>query len=149
MSQTLVSVGVHLVWATKRRQPWLSQEIRRDLFAYIAGTVKNKRCRLVAIGGSDDHVHLYVHLDPQATVRSLVTAIKSNSTRWLKQRDSALRQFRWQRGYAAFGVDSRDDTNLKRYIDSQDQVHRNSDHLHEMERLARAYAVDLADFTWD
>ena len=149
MPQHLMSVGIHLVWATKRRQPWLSRDLRGDLFAYIAGTVKNKRCNLVAIGGADDHVHLYVNLDPEVTVRSLVTAIKSNSTRWLKQRDSGLRRFSWQRGYAAFGVDARDDTNLKRYIDSQDHIHRNSDHPHEMERLARAYAVDLADFNWD
>jgi REP element-mobilizing transposase RayT len=149
MPQHLVSVGVHLVWATKRRQPWLAEIVRGDLYADIAGTVKNKRCRLVAIGGSDDHVHLYVHLGPETTVRSLVTAIKSNSTRWLKQRDPALRQFRWQRGFGAFGVDTRDDENLRRYIDSQDQVHRNGDHAQEMSRLAGAYAVGTADFTWD
>jgi len=149
MPQNLVSVGVHLVWATKRRRPWLSLNLRGDLHTFMAGTAKNKRCRLIVIGGFDDHVHLYVAISPETTVRSLVTAIKANSTRWLKQRDPALQQFRWQRGFGAFGVDSRDDANLRRYIDSQEQVHKNRDHTQEMERLARAYAVDLADFTWD
>jgi REP-associated tyrosine transposase len=149
MPHNLVSVGVHLVWATKRRQPWLSEEIRGDLFAFIAGTVKNKRCRLVGIGGWHDHVHLYVFLSTELTVRSLVTAIKSNSTRWLKQRHPTLRHFRWQRGFGAFSVDSRDDANLRRYLESQQQVHASRDHKQEVERLAGAYAIDPADFTWD
>jgi REP element-mobilizing transposase RayT len=149
MPQVLLSVGVHLVWGTRRRQPWLTSEIRRDLFTYIAATVKNKQCRLLAIGGWVDHVHVYVALGSAVPLRTLVSAVKVNSSRWLKQRDPGLGKFRWQRGFAAFGIDPRDDSRLRRYIDSQEQIHLRRDHEEEMQRLAVAYAIDPSQFTWE
>jgi REP element-mobilizing transposase RayT len=149
MSRHLISLGVHLVWATKQRTQWLGAQIRPELFAYMAGTVAKKRCRAIVIGGWEDHVHLYVHLCTSISVAHLVTTIKTSSARWLKEREPALRGFRWQRGFAAFGVDPRRDSGLREYIESQDVIHLEQDHVRELDRLASAFALDRSDFAWD
>jgi REP-associated tyrosine transposase len=149
MPRHLISLGVHLVWATKDRRLWLTEDVRSELFAYMAGTVAKKRCRAIVIGGWEDHVHLYVHLSTGVSVSNLVTTLKSSSARWLKERGPALRGFRWQRGFAAFGVDPRRDSGLKEYIESQEVIHREQDHEREITRLASAFALDRTEFAWD
>jgi REP element-mobilizing transposase RayT len=149
MPRHLIALGIHLVWSTKGRKRWLTEDVRSELFAYMAGTVVKKRCRAITVGGWEDHVHLYIHLGTEISVAHLVTTIKSGSARWLKLRGPALRGFRWQRGFAAFGVDPRRDSGLRRYIESQEEVHRAQDQEREIERMATAFAVERSDFDWD
>ncbi|MEZ4411562.1 MAG: IS200/IS605 family transposase [Gemmatimonadales bacterium] len=116
-------IGVHLVWATKNRHPWLEPQILRRLAPLLGNIAVRRRCQPLAIGGWVDHVHVYVGLSANIPLSSLVVALKSNSSAWLRESFPDLAEFRWQRGFAAFGVDPRDDEALRRYIRSQEQIH--------------------------
>ena len=50
----------HLVWSTKQREDWITEEIRARLYAYIGGIIKNNQQNLLRIGGTANHVHLLV-----------------------------------------------------------------------------------------
>lgn len=123
LSRKLVCVGVHLVWATKHRHPWLQPEIMRRLAPLLGNIVVRRRCQPLEIGGWLDHVHVYVGLSANVPLSSLVVTLKSHSSAWLRENFHELAGFRWQRGFAAFGVDPRDDAALRRYVRSQEQVH--------------------------
>ena len=70
-------VGVHLVWATKNRRPWLVDELRPRVFEVLGGIAHRLHCSPIAIGGWVDHVHVYVMLSSQVTIVSLVNALKA------------------------------------------------------------------------
>ena len=104
MAGKYLSLLVHFTWSTARREPWLEMEMREDLYSYIGGIMKNKKAKLIAAGGVCDHVHLYASLPSTISVADFVNAVKSNSSRWVHESYSRLRNFAWQDGYGAFSV---------------------------------------------
>ena len=60
MAQTLVSLMTHVVFSTKNREPFITPQIEPELFAYLGGILKNNESRLLAVGGTADHVHLLI-----------------------------------------------------------------------------------------
>ena len=55
---------VHLVWATWRRTPLISEAIEKWLYGAIRTRCLKLGCPVVAVGGTADHVHLLVELHP-------------------------------------------------------------------------------------
>ncbi len=58
MAQSLAKIVVHIVFGTKGRRPWLTSGIRPQVYAYLAGVLKNIDCVPMLVGGMDDHVHI-------------------------------------------------------------------------------------------
>lgn len=123
MSRSIVRIGVHLVWATKHRRPWLEPDVRGRVILVLAGIVRRQGCRPIEIGGWVDHLHVYLALSPGIAVAPLVVCLKANSTRWVRTHIPTLPQFAWQRGFCAYGVDPRDDAALRAYIRDQEEIH--------------------------
>ncbi|MBN2236287.1 MAG: transposase, partial [Bacteroidales bacterium] len=46
-----------MVFSTKEREKSLVEENREQLFRYIWGILKNKKCVLYQINGTVDHIH--------------------------------------------------------------------------------------------
>jgi REP element-mobilizing transposase RayT len=74
-----------------------------------------------AVGGMPDHVHVLFRLPPTLPLVRAVTLIKSNSSKWL--REKGLR-FAWQQGYGAFSVSSSHVSKVIKYIDNQEMHHQ-------------------------
>jgi REP element-mobilizing transposase RayT len=63
IGQSLAHLLVHAIFSTKDRRPSLhSEEIRNEIYAYMAGTLKNLDCHPIKIGGVEDHVHVFCSL---------------------------------------------------------------------------------------
>jgi putative transposase len=62
MAQTLVSLYVYIIFSTKNRIKLIRPEVEPGLFAYIGGIVNNNKSKLLAAGGTADHIHLLVSL---------------------------------------------------------------------------------------
>jgi len=139
--RTILRVGVHLVWATKYRTPFLDTGIRARLFPYISGIVRHSGGHLLAGGGWRDHVHLYVEMPATISLAMLVSTIKSNSMRWIRESFPEAQAAGWQKGYAAFSVDRRHDDRLMSYIADQDRIHRQRTTESERRALLRAHQV--------
>lgn len=60
MAQTLVSLIVHVVFSTKQRRALITPAVEPELYAYLGGTAKNLGSRCLAIGGTENHVHLLI-----------------------------------------------------------------------------------------
>lgn len=112
---------IHLVFGTKDRAKLINQALQPNLWAYIAGTCKNEGILVHAIGGTDDHVHCLIQLPATQDLAKAVNAIKSNSSRWMRQ---SSRLFVWQKGYGAFSVSASLLPAVRRYIQNQKAHHR-------------------------
>ncbi len=142
MSNTHLSLRIHLVWATKNRRPWLDPEWRSRLFACIETIVTRKAGRLLCAGGVRDHVHLYVEVPATITIADLVAGIKSNTARWIHGSFPHRRDFKWQHGYGAFTVSGPDDSALRDYIRNQEQHHRERAYAGEYLSLLEIHGIE-------
>src|SRR5260370_31693926 len=69
----------------------------------------------------EDHIHLLLQIPPTLTLAKAVLAVKSNSSRWIKQR---VHEFAWQEGYGAFSVSKSNIAAVVRYIQDQEKHHK-------------------------
>jgi REP element-mobilizing transposase RayT len=125
MSHTHAKLLFHVVFSTQGRLPLLTTHVRTELFAYIGALVKEKKGRPVIINGVDDHLHLLIGLPADVSVSEMMRFIKSNSSRWMKERFG--RPFAWQKGFGAFTVSSSNVDAVTRYIREQEEHHSRFD----------------------
>ena len=121
MAQTHSRLWVHVVFSTKDRLPLLWAEIRRDLFAYISGMVREFDQTPVIVNGVADHVHMVFSLPPKVPLAEALRIVKARSSRWLRR---TSRAFAWQPGYGAFRVSQSHLDDVKRYVASQEKHYR-------------------------
>jgi len=150
MPQSLSHVIVHIVFSTKYRAPLLAQPVRSRAQAYLATIVRDNGCECYRAGGVEDHVHLAVRLSRTITIADLVEAIKTGSSRWMKQQGPGLEQFSWQKGYSAFSAYYRDVDRLLAYIDGQEEHHRKKTFQDEYRELLTENGIEFDErYMWD
>jgi len=131
---TYAALRVHLVFATKGRQPTIAGEWRGRLHAYVGGCLKTLECVPEAVGGTADHIHVLASYKTKHSVAELVRELKKATNSWL-QTQMGQRNFAWQEGYAAISVSPRDKLLICNYIANQEEHHREVDALDELRRI--------------
>lgn len=150
MSHSVNQIIVHIVFSTKKRYPFIHKDIRSRLHAYQSVIVRSQKCQAYRVGGIADHVHLAVGLGLTISIAELINKIKSNSARWIKAVDPSLSDFAWQQGYACFSITPTKLDLVKRYIERQEEHHRNLDFKHEYIRLLRVHRLKINEaMLWD
>ncbi len=119
MSHTHAWVLVHVVFSTKERANLIPDV--RELCRYITGIARAKKVTLLAAGGTSNHVHLLIALNPVLSLSKVVQDLKGNSSRWLGEHGV---RFAWQEGYGAFGVSQSRKQAVADYIGGQEEHHR-------------------------
>lgn len=150
MPQSLASLLVHIVFSTKDRQPFIPDEIRDDLHAYIGGIVADCGGVLLCAGSVPDHIHLLVSHPRTLAPADLVREIKIGSSKWIKRRDPRLARFHWQGGYGMFSISPSHREALEKYIANQAEHHRVTGFQEEYRKLLTRYGVEWDErYVWD
>jgi putative transposase len=124
MAHTYTNLWTHVLFSTKGRARLLEGELKRRLFAYMAGIIENLKGQPLLINGPSDHVHLLFVLPADLSLSELVKKVKANSSRWVHENWPTYGGFAWQTGYAAFSVSQSKVREVKRYIADQEEHHR-------------------------
>ncbi len=136
---------MHCVFATKERQPFLSHEIRDRLHPYLGGIARDNSMKALAIGGTEDHVHILLSIPATLSVSKAMQLMKGNSSKWLRDTfpEMKSKEFAWQQGFGAFSisVSSIDDT--VRYIRNQEQHHQKKSFRNEFENFLRKHKIEF------
>ncbi len=122
-SHVFHEIFIHLNWHTKHDQPLLRG--RTEELAHRALQNKASRMKGVSIlelGGTDDHVHLAVQIEPPATISDLVQELKGASAFEVNQlvRHKALE---WPRGDGVVSFGRRHLSWVVEYIRHQREHH--------------------------
>ena len=151
MSQSLSKIWTHLIFSTKERYPFLSDEtIRHDMHSYLAKILKANNCPTLQVSGVADHVHLLFVLSKKHSIASIVWAIKRSSSKWVKGQGLNLRKFHWQEGYGAFSVSQSDVERVQRYILNQETHHKRKTFQEEYRKFLKSYGVEYDErYVWD
>jgi REP element-mobilizing transposase RayT len=128
-----------LVFSTKDRRNAIAKEWQPRLWAYLGGICRNHEIIPLAIGGTENHVHLLIQLPPTIAPAKAVALLKANSSKWMGEQGHA---FSWQEGYGAFSVSSSNLDRVIRYIQDQDAHHRKTNFEDEFRALLRKHGVE-------
>jgi REP-associated tyrosine transposase len=137
-----ISVSVHFIWSTAGREPWIGDDWREKLHSYLGGIARNKNAKLIAAGGMNDHIHLYVSLPSTITLADFVNAMKANSSRWIHETFPQRKAFAWQEGYGAFSVSKSEEPRVVDYIHNQKEHHRKRTFHEEYVTFLEKYGVE-------
>jgi len=80
---SFVKIWVHLVFATKNREPSLKKEFRYDVHKHIIDNCSKKKIFLKAINGYTDHLHCLISLGKDQTISKVSQLIKGESSFWI------------------------------------------------------------------
>jgi REP element-mobilizing transposase RayT len=150
MSQSLAKILIQIVFSTKNRLPVFAEPLRRELYSYLAGILKQCHTPAIRIGGTTDHVHILCNLSRTLTIAMLVEEVKTGSSKWLKTRDPEFRSFHWQNGYGAFSISQSGLEALVAYIDNQEEHHRRRSFQDEYRALLERYQLAYDErYVWD
>lgn len=140
---TYTQILYQIVFSTRHRTPTLIKENRPELFKYIWGILKNKKCHLYRINGVEDHLHIVTHLHPSVALASLVKDIKLASSDYIKEKKWFPDFDGWQEGYSAFtySIDAKD--NLIEYVKNQEEHHKTMTFREELIALLKEHEVDF------
>jgi REP element-mobilizing transposase RayT len=127
----------HIVWGTKYRIPFFSRDTKQKLYKYISSLVTKEEAKLLAIGGTYDHVHLLVQLDSTKSLPTFVRDVKAKSSKFINAENRGLDYFAWQKGYGVFSVSFSMVDTVKNYISKQEEHHQVSKFEDEINFLLR------------
>jgi putative transposase len=128
---TYTSIRVHIIFGTDNL---IRDDIRSQLWAYMAGVARNIGAVLYAVNGARDHAHVFVGVPANVTVSEIVQKLKANTSRWLHEQ-CEMTSFAWQEGFGAFSVSISHTNRTIAYIKNQPQHHNRCGYGEELARI--------------
>jgi len=138
MPHSYISSIFHVVFSTKQRMQLIRGDRQSRLWNYLAGIACNHGMQMLAVGGTQDHVHMLVVLPSDMALSDAVRTLKANSSRWMRETSPS---FAWQQGYGAFSVSPSQLERVKQYIANQPAHHQTRSF--EQEFLAMLQAANI------
>ena len=143
MGQSLSQMYVHLIYGTKNRYPFITEDIEPALHKYIAGILKNMDSTAIKINSMPDHIHILFCLSKKYTLIKAVEEVKKQSSKWMKT--EGIDGFTWQIGYGAFSVSKSKIEIVSQYIVNQKEHHKTKSFEKEMEEFMSEYEITEYD----
>lgn len=142
MPHTYICNYIHAVWSTKERRQLIREPLSARLHAYMGGIARTNGMRALAVGGTDDHVHVLLSLSATMPIAKAVQLIKAGSSKWV--RENGHRLFSWQENYAAFSVSASNTAQVVAYVNAQEEHHRRRRYDAELVALLRKHGVTFS-----
>ena len=150
MSQSLANIVVHLVFSTKDRRPFLRDEERGQLHAYITTVLKTNDSPLIEINSVRDHIHILFAQSKNHAPAKIVEQVKTSSSGWIKTIDRWYSDFAWQGGYGEFSVSPMHIEAVRDYIQNQAEHHQQENFQTEYRRFCEKNGKPCDErYAWD
>lgn len=149
MANTYTSLHYHVIFSTKNRERWLVPEIEQRIWEYIGGIARAHRMTALQVGGIEDHIHALVTAPPTIAPFQIAQFLKGDSSKWIHEEFSALRNFGWQDGYGAFTVSKSNIPMVIQYIQNQREHHRKKTFQEEYLEFLHANSIEYDErYLW-
>ena len=119
-----INIWIHLIWASKNRQPFLNSDIRSKVFSHIRENAKEKGIHLDFINGYREHVHILFSMNQEQSIAKIVHLLKGESSHWINKNKLTENKFNWQEEYLAASISHSAIDRVRAYIKNQEEHHR-------------------------
>jgi len=110
----------------------IAREKQAQLWSYLGGIARKNGFKAIAIGGTENHIHILLSLPASMALAKALQLLKGGSSKWMN--DTGNHKFSWQEGYGAFTIGISQQSHTANYINSQFEHHRK--HTFEEEFVA-------------
>ena len=147
MSHTYIFELIHCVFSTKGRRGLIPPSKQPDLWSYLGGIARKSGFKALAVGGTDNHVHVLLSLPATMPLAKAMQLIKGGSSKWMN--DSGANAFAWQEGYGAFSVGVSQQADTISYICSQAEHHHKRGFEEEFLAFLKKHEIEYdAAYVW-
>jgi len=116
-------IYLHLNWHTKNNVPCLRGEKEARTHAFLRDySEKSKGIRFLGLGGTENHVHLLIQMEPHVTLSDWLGKIKGTCSHAINE-EFGRASLQWQRGFGAVSFGLHDLNGLVRYVGRQKEHH--------------------------
>ena len=113
------------------------------LYRYMWGVLKNKKCKLYQLNGTENHLHIVTHVHPSVSVSSLVKDLKVSSSAWIKDSRVFPNFVGWQEGYGAFTYHISQKEMIVNYVKNQRTHHKIKTFREEFIELLKEHGIEF------
>ncbi len=150
MAHSYVSILIHYIFSTKRREKILIPEYQERVWAYMGGVARENKMKALAIGGIADHVHVLLSLPSTITIAKAIQLVKGISSKWISETFPALKEFEWQVGYGGFSSSVSQKAATIKYIENQKEHHRDLPFEEEYLSFLKKHHIEYDErYLWD
>ena len=138
-------IQYHIVFRTKSSEKSINQAYASDLYKYIWGIIKNKKCVLFRINGMEDHIHILSDLHPSIALADYIKDIKVSSSKWMKESGYFPHFKGWGLKYCALTYSFRERDMITNYIRGQQEHHKKESFQDEIQRIFKEQGIENDD----
>jgi len=125
MGNTYHQMYIQTVFAAKYRAAVIDKSWKGSLCGVIGNLINETGCKTIIVNGVDDHVHCFFAIKPSTSVSDVMKNAKAKSSKWINENQLLPYRFAWQDGFAAFSYSQSHIDRVVRYIQNQEEHHRN------------------------
>ena len=133
----------HTVFSTRHRAMLITPDHEERLYPFMGGILRDLRCKLLAINGMPDHVHLLISYRADLSHSEMLQQIKGRSSKWINETWPGQGHFSWQAGYGGFTVSKSGVPEVEAYISRQKEHHQRMDFKTEFLKLLRRHGIEF------
>ena len=145
MPNTYTQTYIMLVFAVSGRNNYISESYEIEIHKYLAGILKNQTQKFICINGTSDHIHALVSIKPDKSISDLVRGVKSNSSKWINDKQMFIGKFHWQTGFGAFSYSHSQLPDVIKYIENQKEHHKKISFKEEYKKLLEHFGIEYDD----
>jgi len=150
MAQSFCQIYVHAIFSTKKREPWLNDNIRRRVHAYLSTIARDMDCPFVIVGGTENHVHILMDIGKKYAAIDILAKAKKETSKFVKEFGNEYSSFYWQSGYGMFSVSPGNVNKVEKYIKNQIEHHKKQTFKDEFKAFLKKYNIKYDEkYLWD
>ncbi len=143
MADTYSQIYIQIIFAIQNREASINPKWEPELHKYIAGIIKNQGQKLIAINGTENHIHFLIGMKPNCNLSDLVREIKKASTNFVIHNRFCKYKFKWQEGFGAFSYSHSQLDNVCQYIANQKNHHQQKSFREEYIGFLNKYEIEF------
>ncbi len=145
MANTYTQIHIQCVMAVKYRASLIQPDWKEQLQKYITGIIQNYGHKMLAINNMPDHLHMFFGFRPNQSLADLIRIVKSESTKWINDKQFTPAVFNWQEGYGAFSYSRSHVQKVVEYVMNQEEHHRHKTFMEEYEQFLKQFEIEYDD----
>ena len=142
MAGTFSQIYIQVVFAVKNRDSLIKSEWEERLYQYITGIIRGKEQKLLAINGTQNHIHIFIGMKPSCCLSDLVREVKKSSNSFIKDNKFSKFKFDWQEGYGAFSYSHSQIDNVIKYVMNQKEHHKKVTFKDEYIKFLKKFEIE-------
>lgn len=131
MSETFTQIYTQLIFSVKYHKPFINEDREKVVYSYLDEQIVKHGHQLITIGGTPDHVHILLKLNPANALSDLVRDIKRQSSYHINHHVLDHPGFHWEVGYTAYSYTRSQINQVFKFIENQKKYHADKNYHEE------------------